>query len=89
MDFLLTNDRKRELYEATIQNIDRSVNDYMQTKLTLERERLENKFLAELLKRDYVEDERVIEQISELQKWIDQLKEQKHAVMMSFMSMGL
>ena len=89
MNFLLTNERKRELYETTIQNIDRSVNDYMQTKLTLERERLENKFLAELLKRDYVEDERVIEQISELQKWIDQLKEQKHAVMMSFMSMGL
>jgi len=86
-NFLLTQDRKRELYETTILNIDRTINDYMQTKLTLKREILETEFLAKLKSRPFVEDEEVRNQINELHTWIEELKELKQTVMMNWLQL--
>ena len=86
-NFLLTQDRKRELYETTILNIDRTINDYMQTKLSLKREILETEFLAKLKSRPFVEDEEVRNRINELQAWIDELKELKHTIMMNWLQL--
>ena len=86
-NFLLTQDRKREIYETTIINIDRTINDYMQTKLKLEREILETEFLAKLKSKPFEEDELVRNQINELQIWIDELKELKQTIMMNWLQL--
>ena len=86
-NFLLTQERKRELYETTIINIDRTITDYMQTKLKLEREILETEFLAKLKSKPFEEDELVRNQINQLQMWIDELKELKHTIMMNWLQL--
>ena len=85
--FLLTEERKQELYGTTILNIDRTINDYMQTKLKLEREILETEFLAKLKGRPFTEDESVRNQINQLQTWIDELKELKQTIIMNWLQL--
>ena len=84
MSFLLSEQRKRELYESTILNMDRSVNEYMEKKLSLHRQQLENEFIASLKNKPFEPDQEVIERTNQLQIWIDELKQLKQTMMMNW-----
>ena len=85
--FLLSQKRKEEIYNTTILNIDKTITDYMQTYLSLKRERLENQFIAQLKGKEFEEDEEANQRIGELQNWIQELKDLKQTIMMNWLGM--
>ena len=87
MTFLLSQKRKEEIYNTTILNIDKTITDYMQTYLSLKRERLENQFIAQLKGKEFEEDEEANQRIGELQNWIQELKDLKQTIMMNWLGM--
>ena len=86
-NFLLTQERKREIYETTIINIDRTITQYSEKAMLLQRERLETMFLAQLKGRTYEEDDQLNQQICDLNNWINELMELKKIVMMNWLQL--
>ena len=87
MKFLLSQQRKEEIYNQTILNIDRTINDYMSTLMRLKRERLENQFIAQLKGKEFEEDEEANQRMGELDDWTSELKEMKKTIMMNWLGM--